>query len=313
MKRDEIEIFADSALRNKGAVALHAFAGLATIVATLAFTSLLALYFDIDIFKLKEHAPSLISAVTKTHLIVGALIASVVLLTARVSQSLIEAKVTISREKWFAEKIRSGELKGMGNPVRASNYYGRLSSASMKSASTIVVLILNLFTIILVLPKPYSVVIFLIIAVCFSILFLAMRFLSSHMSRASDALATNGKQMSQWKTDTNVSYGASVKEYYAAYFNRLFLGATLSFAPSVFGIAFCLGLLVAQELGTFQLNLGVVFVAFTLLQANLNAIGKFFGSFVHGAAFLPAIKPFLVGTGTQSVRTPFTQDEIEIE
>lgn len=294
MTRVDLSIFVDSALNNKRFVLLHALSGTVVIGSTVAFSVLLALYFGIDMFRIWERFPSLSMARDRFDLISVAVLVSLLLLVARVGQSIIEAKVTINREIWFAEQIRNGNIKGTGNLSRASNYYGRLSSSSMKAASTIVVLLINLIMMAAVLPSSYLSGVLSLVFACSVALYITMRTLSASMSSSSELLAETAKHMAAWKQNPSLSYDTSVDQYYSSYFRRIFLSSAFAFSPAVFGLVFCVVLLAGQESGLLSFNLGEAFVAFTLLQAYLGVVGKFFGAFVHGSAFLPAVRPFFL-------------------
>lgn len=315
MRREELAVFVRSSLNNRIAVLVHAVAGMTTIAASFGITVFLAIYFDINIFNINKYAQDYPILSNKVCILILATCASIVLLISRFMEKWIEAKVIIAGELWMAEKIRSGEISGSGNLQRASNYYGRLSASSMMAASTVTVLAINLITMAIILPPKYFGAVLLLIGGCVFALFLVMRLLSRTMSSSSDALAQGGKKVANWKANAEIPYDDGVHHYYSSYFRRIFLASALSFSGPMFSIIFCIGLLAIQETGKITLNLGEVFVALTLLQAYVNVIGKFFGTFVHGAAFIPALRPFLLDTPAQIGDTgrsrPF--DDVDIE
>jgi hypothetical protein len=310
LKPADRKIFINSACNNKGFVVLHAVAGTTVIGATVGFAALLALYFGIDMFRIDERFPNLTILNDKTDLILLALVVSGVLLIARIFQATLEAYVMISREKWFAERIRRGDVTGVGNIARASNYYGRLSAASMNAASTIIVIVINIVTMLVVLPRVYLVGVLAIAMVCSLFLYGAMKLLSVSMAASAEGLASSGRAMGAWKTNRVVDYNPCVDLYYRSYFRRVLLASSFSIAPAIFGPVFCLALLAAQEFGLLTVNLGELFVAFTMLQAYLNIAGKFFGAFVHGSAFLPAVRPYLSHDAASSGDNFVVEDEL---
>ncbi|WP_438307222.1 hypothetical protein ACIZ1P_14050 [Pseudomonas guariconensis] len=309
MNRKDWSVFLDSALNNKQMVAAHAMSGVLIIGATLTFSALIALYFGVDVFQLQERAADLFILKTRGMIIISALAVSVTLLVARVFQIVLEARVVTTREKWFAEKIRrEGSLAG-SNISRASNYYGRLSSASMKAASTTLLLVISMIVIVVMLPLAYlmGVVIFLLVS---SVgLYLAMQCLSVFMSRASHGLANNGKKMSVWKQDSSVPYGEEVSQYYKAYFNRVFISSIFGLTPAVFSFVFCIVMVIAQELGLMAFGLKEIFLALILLQSYVGILGKFFGSFVQASAFLPAIRACFEEGHMSSKVEPFDESQ----
>ncbi|MFJ1572233.1 hypothetical protein ACIOAU_11655 [Pseudomonas sp. NPDC088322] len=295
MNKVEWSIFLGSAVNNKCLVAVHALAGLVVIVATLAFSALIAFYFGMDIFRLADRVGDFSFFSDKNLLIVSALFVSLILLASRLSQVFIEAQVVISREKWFAEKLREDPKQPSGNVSRASNYYGRMSSASMKAVSMVLLLVASFGAMIVMLPLAYLLGVVAFLLLCAIGLFVAMQSLSIVMATSSRGLAENAKKMAAWKLDVDVPYCVDVQGYYKSYFNRIFLSSIFGLTPAVFSILFCLVLVVVQEFGILEIGIREVFLVLVLLQSYVGIMGKFFGSFVQAAAFLPAIRACLEG------------------
>ncbi|WP_447732909.1 hypothetical protein [Pseudomonas shirazensis] len=304
MNRAEWSLFLGSAVNNRCLVAVHALSGLVVIGSTLAFSALIALYFGMDIFRVVDRVGDFAVLTDKNLLIFSALLISVVLLSARLLQVFIEARVVISREKWFAEKLRVDVRQVGGNVSRASNYYGRMSSASMKAASMVLLLITSFGAMVFLLPLAYLLGVIVFLLLCAGGLFIAMQALSIIMSTSSRGLAENGKKMAAWKQDVEVPYGAEVAGYYKSYFNRIFISSIFGLTPALFSIFFCLVMVVIQEFGILEIGIREVFLVLVLLQSYVGIMGKFFGSFVQAAAFLPAIRACLEGdVGSAKVET----------
>lgn len=309
MNRKDWAVFLGSALDNKDMVALHALSGVVVIGATVSFSALIALYFGMDVFQLHERASQLAFLQDKKVLILTALGVSLALLFSRVFQIVLEARVVTQREKWFAEKLRQEGPVLAGNISRASNYYGRLSAASMKAASTTLLLIISFAVMIGMLPLIYLLVVVGVLGVSAVGLFLVMQFLSIFMSSASHGLAENGKKMAQWKQDGSVPYGEEVELYYKSYFNRIFISSVFGLTPAVFSFLFCLLMVVIQEFGFLDIGFKEVFLALILLQSYVGIMGKFFGSFVQASAFLPAIRACVEGGKAAAKPEPFDESE----
>lgn len=290
MNKKDLSVFFGSVTNNKSMVVVHALSGVLTIGATVAFGTLIALYFGVDVFQLHEFAVGVTFLQNKAVLIFAALAVSLVLLCARVFQIVLEARVVTTREKWFAEKIRKEGAPSTSNISRASNYYGRLSSASMKAASTTLLLVVSFFAMLLLLPKSYLFVVMILLVANFFCLYVVMQCLSIFMSSASNGLATHGKKMALWKQDSSVPYSDEVEQYYKSYFNRILISSIFGLTPAVFSFLFCVVMVFIQELGFMDFGLKEVFLALVLLQSYVGVMGKFFGSFVQAAAFLPAIR-----------------------
>lgn len=295
MNRADWWLFLDSAVNNKWMVAAHALSGVIVIGSTLAFSALIALYFGVDIFHLVERSGGMAVFSNKGALILSALAVSVALLAARIFQVVIEARVVVTREKWFAEKLRQDDKLVTGNVSRASNYYGRMSSASMKAASTTLLLAISFIAMVILLPLPYLVGSAVFVLVCAVGLFLAMRALSIIMSSSSRGLAEYGKKMAAWKQNSSIPYGTDVDEYYKSYFKRIFVSSIFGLTPAVFSLMFCVVMVFVQEFGLLEFGIKEVFLALVLIQSYVGIMGKFFGSFVQASAFLPAIRACLEG------------------
>ncbi|MGO0694706.1 MULTISPECIES: hypothetical protein [Pseudomonas] len=309
MNKKDWAIFLDSASDNKRMVALHALSGVVVIGATVTFSALIALYFGMDVFQLHERAAGLVFLKSKGMLILSALAVSLALLCTRVFQIVLEARVVTHREKWFAEKIRrKGSVVG-ANISRASNYYGRLSSASMKAASTTLLLIISFVVMIVLLPFIYLAVVIGLLAVSSVGLYLAMQSLSLFMSNASHGLAEHGKKMAQWKLDNSIPYGDEVEKYYKSYFNRILISSIFGLTPAVFSFLFCIVMVFIQEFGLLDIGFKEVFLALILLQSYVGIMGKFFGSFVQASAFLPAIRACIEGSQVPSKVEPYDEPE----
>ncbi|MBA1321426.1 hypothetical protein [Pseudomonas plecoglossicida] len=290
MNRKNWSIFFDSAANNKKVVAAHAMSGVIVISATVAFSSLIALYFGLDVFHLFERFQGLVFLKSKGLIISSALVVSIALLCARIYQVFLEARVVTDREKWFAEKLRrEGALAG-ANVSRASNYYGRLSSASMKAASTTLLLIISFFIMAFLLPFDYLLGVVAFLLVCSTGLYFIMQLLSVHMSNASRGLSEHGKKMALWKMNGSESYSVEVDAYYKSYFNRIMISSIFGLTPAVFSFLLCIVMVIIQEFGLLDFGFKEVFLALILLQSYVGIMGKFFGSFVQAAAFLPAIR-----------------------
>ncbi|CAM4015805.1 hypothetical protein CCOS865_01698 [Pseudomonas reidholzensis] len=300
MNRADWSLFLGSAINNRSVVAAHALSGLVVIGSTISFTALIALYFGVDIFHLADRIGQVALLRNKDALILSALGASLVLLSARIVQVVIEARVVVTREKWFAEKLRHDVKQVSGNVSRASNYYGRMSSASMKAASMTLLLVISFIAMVVLLPFPYLLGAAGFVLICAVGLFLAMRALSIVMSSSSRGLAENGKKMAAWKQDASVPYEGAVDKYYKSYFNRIFISSIFGLTPAVFSLIFCIIMVLVQEFGFVKFGIREVFLAVVLLQSYVGIMGKFFGSFVQASAFLPAIRACLEGEGVPS-------------
>ncbi|GLO52032.1 hypothetical protein PPUN110474_34330 [Pseudomonas putida] len=309
MNKKDWAIFLDSASDNKRMVAVHALSGVVVIGATVSFSALIALYFGMDVLQLHERAAGLAFLQNKGMLILSALAVSLALLCARVFQIVLEARVVTRREKWFAEKIRREGASVGTNISRASNYYGRLSSASMKAASTTLLLLISFAVMVVLLPLTYLLVVIGLLAVSAVGLFLAMQCLSLFMSSASNGLAEHGKKMAQWKQDKSIPYGEDVDKYYKSYFSRIFISSIFGLTPAVFSFLFCIVLVIVQEFGFMDIGFKEVFLALILLQSYVGIMGKFFGSFVQASAFLPAIRACFEGGQLSSKVEPYDESE----
>lgn len=309
MNRKDWSVFLDSAVSNKRMVAAHAMSGIVVIGTTVAFSALIALYFGVDVFHLLERAQGLLILKSKSMLILSALVVSMVLLGARVFQIFLEAHVVMSREKWFAEKVRREGARDGANITRASNYYGRLSSASMKAASTTLLLIISFLIMIILLPLEYLSGSIIFLLICAGALYLVMQCLSLFMSSASRGLAENGKKMAIWKQNGSTPYSDDVDRYYKAYFNRIFISSVFGLTPAVFSFLFCIVMVFVQEFGLLDFGFKEVFLALILLQSYVGIMGKFFGSFVQASAFLPAIRACFEDGQLSSKVEPYDETE----
>lgn len=309
MNRKDWAIFLRSASDNKHMVALHALSGVLVIGSTVCFSALVALYFGMDVFQLHERAPDFAFLQSKAVLILSALAVSLALLFSRIFQIILEARVVTNREKWFAEELRRKASVVGGNISRASNYYGRLSSASMKAVSTTLLLVISLVVMVVLLPLTYLVVVMGLLVISAVALFAVMQFLSIFMSNASRGLAQYGKKMAQWKQDGAISYSHEVDLYYKSYFNRIFISSVFGLTPAVFSFLFCLLMVVIQEFGILEIGFKEVFLALILLQSYVGIMGKFFGSFVQASAFLPAIRSCIEGGQAVGKPEPFDESE----
>jgi hypothetical protein len=294
MNRQDGALLLATARNNKLKVALHTVAGVALVGSSIGFSTMIALYFGFDVFGAKDRPPFDILASNKTLAITAAILCALLALIARVGQTVIEATVTIDRERWFAEELRASPAAKQiaGNIVRASNYYGRLSTASMRAVSIIGVLALNLVGLTIALPNHYATAGVLLILLCSIGLYAIMRTLASKMADATDGLFANVKALGTWKTNGAQSATDEVERYYKSYYNRIFLASTFSFTSLFFAFALSLVILLLHELNVLNIDFGELFIAFTLLQAYLGLVGNFFGALVQGAAFLPAVKPY---------------------
>lgn len=294
MNRRDGALLLATAGNNKLYVALHTVAGIALVLSSIGFSTMIALYFGFDAFGLKYRPPFDLLANNKTIAIAAAILSALIALIARVGQTVIEAKVTIDRERWFAEKLRASlaAQQVQGNIVRASNYYGRLSTASMKAVSIVGILIVNLAGLTALLPLHFAAGGAILILLCCVGLYVIMRALAGKMTNATIGLFTNAKALAAWKTNGTQDTTDEIEQYYKSYFYRIFLVSTFSFTSLFSGFAFSLILLLMHELNMLEIDFGELFIAFTLLQAYLGLVGNFFGSLVQGAALLPAVKPY---------------------
>jgi len=294
MNRRDGALLLATAGNNRLYVALHTVAGVALVLSSIGFSTMIALYFGFDAFGLKHRPPFDLLANDKTIAIAAAIVSALIALVARAGQTIIEAKVTIDRERWFAEKLRASPAaqQVQGNIVRASNYYGRLSTASMKAVSIVGILIVNLAGLIIALPLHFAAGGAILILLCSVGLYVIMRALASKMTNATNGLFKNAKALSAWKTNAAQGTTDQIDEYYKSYFYRIFLVSTFSFTSLFFGFTFSLLILLMHEFDILDIDFGELFIAFTLLQTYLGLVGQFFGSLVQSAALLPAVKPY---------------------
>jgi hypothetical protein len=315
MNRRDLALFVQSAADNKRTVMVHTVAGIVLIGSTLGFSALIALHFGHDVLGLKERP--IIGPWAENGLAVLSLAALAALLSmlARIGQNAIEAWATTKRDQWFAEQIRTEPtLRGLGgNLARASNYYGRMAVAAMRAASTVAILIISFLALLLILPSGLLLPAVGAIVLLGLTMYLAMRRLSRAMSEAAGQMLGNAAAASSWKTKPEVPCGDEVRAYFRGYFWRIFLASAFSFVGLAFAFLFAVGLLSLQMLTSFRPNLGEVFVAFTVLQAYLTLVGKFLGSLVHGAAFLPTVRMFLDRSGEASSSVGVVDEVVDDE
>ncbi|MGN6539133.1 MAG: class I SAM-dependent methyltransferase [Mesorhizobium sp.] len=286
------KIFIDTIKQNIPAIACHTIAGLVLVGAALAFSIALAAYFGI--------APSL---VTSNAILAGidqfvwslaAAALSIIAVAAQATQMTIEARTIVRRERTFAEYIReTPHLQGVqSNVSRASNYYGRLSAASLRACSTAATIIGTAASIYFILPLGYALAAAGIVIVSSFGMYWLMKVASAAMERSSVGLTKNAKAAANWKADANVDADQSVNDYYRHYFMRIFSSSVFSYTSFAFaGIAF-LVLMVVSPILNIDINLNYALITFVFLQSFLSNIGRFLSSFVSAAAFIHAVRPY---------------------
>jgi len=291
MKRSDVSIFLDAAGGNPGALGVHACAGLAFIGSCLGFSMMIAVYFGYVMpvpfaagFALPRSA-ALIAATALALLAVGS----------RLAQSYVEARTMVRREQDFAVRVGRSDLSlpADANIVRAANHYGRLAAVCMKGVSTLLVLVASGIGFMLILPASYLLVFALMSAIGIIMLYGVMILLYRAMDRASHNLFANAKEASAWKLQPNEAATDNVKEYFRAYFQRVFLASAFGVTGMAFAVVFCLFLIAYTLVESAEISFGDAFVAFMLLQAYLGLVGRLFGAAVQGAAFVPSLRPFL--------------------
>jgi len=292
-KRDRALLMATIA-NNKLNVALHTVTGMALIGSSVAFSTMVALYFGFDVLGIKNLPQLDVLAENKTYAISAAIVFAVISLVSRAGQIIVEGKVTVEQERWLAEKLRQQpEAKLVpGNIARASNYYGRLSTTSMRTASIVCILIISLIVLVAHLPPHFGLVGIGVLASCVAGLYIVMRILSGKVTDATLGLFQHAKDTGRWKVDSESLHNNAIDLYYRSYFNRIILSSAFSFAPLLFALAFAVFMLIMHETEAINVDLGQIFIVFALLRAYLSLVSNFFSSLLHSVAFIPAIKPY---------------------
>jgi hypothetical protein len=308
MNRRDGALLLATARNNKLNVVMHTLTGIALIVSSIGFSVMIALYFGFDVLGVQHRPPFSTFASEKTYTIITAIALALIALVARIAQTVIEAKVTVDQEKWFAERLRASPASKLvpGNITRASNYYGRLSATSMRAVSIIGVLIVNLIGLIIHLPPHYGTIGIALILCCSLGFYGVMRSLAARMADATHGLFTYAKALNSWKINSKNPYSEESDKYFRSYYNRIFLSSFFSFTPLFFAFTFSIFILVMHELNFFEVDFGEVFIVFTILQAYLGLVGNFFGALVQSSAFLPAVRPyagFIPGLPTKDNQT----------
>lgn len=279
---------------NKLNVALHTVAGIALIGSSVGFSAMIALYFGFDVLGINDRPGFSGLAENKIYAISAAIVFALISLAARAGQTLIEARVTVERERWFAEELRASPAAKLvrGNIARASNYYGRLSNVSMRTISIVCVLALSLIGLIIHLPPHYGTIGIGVVLACFVGLYGMMKTLTGRVTDATNGLFQHAKEAGAWKINGQTKRTKEVDLYYKSYQNRLILSSSFSFAPLFFALAFSIFILIMHESKAIDVDFGEVFIVFALLRAYLALVSSFFTGLLQSAAFLPAVKPY---------------------
>ncbi|WP_243372110.1 hypothetical protein [Microvirga solisilvae] len=294
MKTRDRTLFLATAVNNKFNVALHALAGIALIGSTIGFSTMIALYFGFDVMGLKHRPQFSFFVQNKTFAISLAIAFSLIALISRIGQTFIEAKVTVDQERWFAEMLRSApnaKYAG-GNIPRASNYYGRIATISMRTVSIVCVLFANLIGLLILIPHHYGLAGVGLILCCSSGLYLIMRTFNIKMADSTTGMFKHSRIVSEWKLNASKEATDELGKYFKAYLNRIFISSYFSFTPLIFSLLFAVFILFAHEFNIATFDLGEIFIVFTLLRSYLALVGSFFGSLVQAAALLPAVRPY---------------------
>ncbi|WP_445501922.1 hypothetical protein [Microvirga sp. G4-2] len=292
-RRDRALVLATVA-NNKLNVALHTVAGIALIGSSVGFSAMIALYFGFDVLGMKDRSGLSALAENKVYAISAAIVFALISLVARAGQTLIEAKVTVERERWFAEELRASPAAKLvqGNIARASNYYGRLSNVSMRTVSIVCVLVVSLIGLIIHLPPHYGTIGVGVVLTCFVGLYGIMKTLTGRITDATHGLFQHAKEAGAWKLNSKNAHTEEVDLYYKSYQNRLILSSSFSFAPLFFALVFSIFILLMHESKAIDVDFGEVFIVFALLRAYLALVSSFFTGLLQSAAFLPAVKPY---------------------
>jgi hypothetical protein len=312
MRRSDVPVFLDAAGGNHGGLAFHAVAGLAFIGSCLGFSAMIAVYFGY-VMPL-PFAASLV--LPKTLALVAATALALLAVASRLAQSYIEARTMVRREQAFAIRVGQSSFASPAdaNLVRAANHYGRLSAVCMKAVSTLLVLLASGIAFMFILPASYLTAFALTSAIGIVALYGVMNLLYRAMEEASRNLFANAKEASVWKLQPGDGASDGVQAYFRAYFRRVFLASAFGVTGMAFAVVFCLLLIVYTLVGGAEITFGDAFVAFMLLQAYLGLVGRLFGAAVQGAAFVPALRPFLApGTGQLREATEPPRVTIDID
>jgi hypothetical protein len=255
-------------------------------------------------------------ALPRTAALVAATALALLAVASRLAQSYIEARTMVQREQDFAVRIARSDLSfpADANVVRAANHYGRLAAVCMKAVSTLLVLIVSGIAFVVILPTSYLIAFALMSAIGIIVLYGVMNLLYRAMERASHNLFANAKEASAWKLRPSEAAPDGVQEYFRAYFRRVFLASAFGVTGMAFAVVFCLFLIVYTLIERAEISFGDAFVAFMLLQAYLGLVGRLFGAAVQGAAFVPALRPFLApGAGKPGEATDPLRVAIDID
>lgn len=292
-RRDRALVLATAA-NNKLNVALHTVAGIALIGSTVGFTAMIALYFGFDVLGIQYRPALKTLADNKVYAISAAIVFALISLVARAGQTFIEAKVTVDRERWFAETLRQTPAAKLvrGNIARASNYYGRLSTTSMRTVSIVFVLAVSLVGLIAHLPPHYGTIGVAVVLGCFVGLYGVMKALTGRVADATQGLFQHAKEAGAWKLNSNNPHTQEVDRYFRSYFNRLVLTSSFSFAPLFFALIFSVFILIMHESRLISVDFGDVFIVFALLRAYLGLVSSFFSGLLQSVALLTAVKPY---------------------
>lgn len=292
MDENSWKLFIISATNNRGVVLGYSliealFLGFSTL-----FSISLAIHFGFDVFGISSYLGRSF-AEGQTIVVVAVALAGAAL-ACRIAAGWLEASVIAHREIWAARLIRDFIAKGNVETKaagRASNYYGRMSSASMKTASSILLIAMNLLILPFALPVAWGVALVAIIIACVAVLAWVFSGLSRVMRKASIDLVENARGIALWKMNPDLEDPESIGLYSSAYFRRIFLSSVFGYSLWLFALLFSVGILLLSAFSV-EINVGEAFVAFVLAQLYLGLIGQFFNNIIKASAFAPAIEPF---------------------
>lgn len=287
MNRPAWSVFFKTATTNSRVVVVSCLVEAVGLAASIAFTVTLATFFGYDVFGMAAYVPRGDAA-----LFVATGLAAISM-AARFFHGWLDAFVAATRERWIAHRIRTLGGKSDGRHVaRASHHFGRLSATSMRACSGLFVIAGTVIVLALVLPFSVFLPALAIAVVSAALLAIPFGALSRLMSKASTTMVDLSREVAFWKSNAERPDSASVDNYYAAYFRRIFLASIFSSAPWMFVIVLLVGLMILDQMGV-TVNFGEIFVGFVIAQLYLGLIVRLFNSAIKAAALTPAVMPFV--------------------
>ncbi|KAA0971875.1 hypothetical protein FPY71_01735 [Aureimonas fodinaquatilis] len=291
MNKQSWRIFLHSAINNRRTVGVYCCLEAIFLWASTAFSLVIAMHFGFGVFGLQAH-PLLARFISNQELmLLAAMALACTAFGSRLAISLLESRLISASELALARSIRRINMPSASEDrtvTRASNYYGRLSLASMKAFGSATILLLNFLLLPMLITWQWALIIAVIFTLSAIALYLAFIRLAARMQSSASDLLTHSREVARWKLDAGAGEPDALQIYFRAYSNRIFLASVFSHAAWLFALLFTLAIAILHFL-KIQLSPGEAFVAFMLMQLYLGLVSRMFSSFISSAAFAPSV------------------------